>query len=101
MVPVHTVVVPVIVPADGPALTAMVVVALVEPQVPVMVYDIVTAPADIPVTTPDALTVALAVLLLLHVPPLVASVSVMLAVGHTLVGPLIGVTELPAFMVIL
>ena len=52
-----------------------------------------------PVTVPVVLTVALAVLLLLHVPPAVASVSVMLVPGHTDVGPLMVFTALPVFMV--
>lgn len=48
----------------------------------------VTAPAATPVTTPVAeLTVALAVLLLLHVPPAVASVSVVLIPVHNVEAP--------------
>jgi hypothetical protein len=47
-------------------------------------------PADTPVTTPVVLMVATAVLLLAHVPPLVAWVSVMLLPTHTLSGPLMG-----------
>lgn len=40
-------------------------------------------PALTPVTTPDASTVAIAVLLELQVPPLVASARVMVAPAHT------------------
>jgi len=50
----------------------------------------VTAPAVTPVTEPeDEPTVAIAMLLLLHVPPTVASSNVMLEPGHTWVGPVI------------
>lgn len=60
----------------------------------------VTTPAATPVTVPvAAFTVALAVLLLLHVPPVVASASVMDEPGHTEVGPVIAATDVPALMV--
>jgi hypothetical protein len=59
----------------------------------------VTAPAVTPVTMPVVLTVALAVLLLLHTPPVLASVRVMLAPGQTDVAPTIGLTTLPALTV--
>ena len=48
----------------------------------------VAVPADTPLTTP-LLTVAVAGVLLLHVPPVVASVSVVVAAVHTLVEPVI------------
>lgn len=51
---------------------------------------IVAEPADIPVTTPEPLTVAIAVLLLLHVPPGVALVKVMAEPTHVAEGPPIG-----------
>ena len=44
-------------------------------------------PVATPVTTPALLTVASAALLLLQVPPVVASVSVMVAPVHTIAGP--------------
>ena len=47
----------------------------------------VTAPADTPVTTPVELTVAMDVLLLLHVPPGVASASVVDDPMHTVLLP--------------
>ena len=47
------------------------------------------APADNPVTRPELLIVATPVLPLLHVPPVVASVSVIVEPIHTLPGPLI------------
>lgn len=40
-----------------------------------------------PVTTPDVLTVPSAVLLLLHVPPVVVSVSVVVRPVHTFIVP--------------
>ena len=48
-----------------------------------------TEPAETPVTTPVELTVAIAGLLLLQVPPTVVSISVMVLPVHTLVGPVI------------
>ena len=45
-------------------------------------------PAVIPATTPVALTLAMAALLLLHVPPVVALVNVMVEPAHTVDGPL-------------
>ena len=49
---------------------------------------IVTVPAETPVTTPvDEPTVAIEVLLLLHVPPLVESNKVIVDPTHTEVGP--------------
>lgn len=51
---------------------------------------IVAVPAVVPpVTLPDASTVAISVLLLLHVPPLAASASVIIAPAHTADGPVI------------
>ncbi len=49
-----------------------------------MVTPVVTPP-----TTPDELTVATAVALLLHVPPVVVSRSVVVAPWHTLAVPVI------------
>ena len=46
-------------------------------------------PAAMPITTPPALTLPMAVLLLLHVPPPEASVKVIVAPGQTTVVPLI------------
>ena len=42
-----------------------------------MVYVMVVTPAPLPVTTPTELTEAIPVLALLHVPPAVASLKVM------------------------
>ena len=51
----------------------------------------VGTPADTPVTTPvDEPTVAIAVLLLLQVPPVVASLIIIEEPVHTVVRPVIG-----------
>ena len=52
---------------------------------------IVVVPADTPVTTPEVTsTVAIAALPLLHVPPVVASLSVEVAPAHIFVIPVTG-----------
>ena len=52
------------------------------------IYDITDVPADTPETIPVAEPIAaIAVLLLLHVPPAVASVNVVVWAWHTLVAP--------------
>jgi hypothetical protein len=58
-----------ITPDAGEALMVIAVVEVAVPQPVVDVYVIVAEPALTPVTTPEASTVATAVLLLLHVPP--------------------------------
>ena len=74
--------------ADGVGLTVTVVVVV---QKPAIVYVMTVVPKVPPVTTPVAEPiVATPVLLLTHVPPLTASVRVMVAPTHTAVGPLIG-----------
>ena len=52
----------------------------------------VEVPADTPVTTPELFIVATSVLLLLHEPPAVASLNVLVFQIQTLVIPVIGVT---------
>lgn len=62
----------------------------------------VTAPVLTPlaVTSPDALPiVAINVLLLFHVPPIVASLSVVVKLAHTLTAPMIGVITPTTFTV--
>jgi len=49
----------------------------------------VAVPAAAPVTFPEVFTVAIAVLLLLHVPPVVALLNDVVAPGHTTVVPVI------------
>jgi hypothetical protein len=78
----HKVVVPVI--AAGEAFTVM---ALVTAQLPGSVYEIVADPAPTPDTTPPD-TVALAVVLV-HVPPALPSVRVVVEPVHTVAAPLI------------
>jgi hypothetical protein len=71
--PAHTVVGPVI--AAVPVTTEIVYVATAVPQLLVTVYNMVSIPADTPVTNPPLVTVAVP-LLALHTPPVAASVSV-------------------------
>lgn len=77
--PAHTVAVPVI--AEGDAVTVMVFVVIH----PVGNVNVIAAlPADTPVITPvEEAAVAIAVLLLLHVPPPEASLSVIVEPVHT------------------
>jgi hypothetical protein len=67
-------------PKTGAALTVMAVVVLLHP-VEAWVNVNVAVPAAIPVTTPALVTVATAVLLLVHVPPVVGE-TVLVAPGH-------------------
>ena len=91
--PMQISVFPVIAATVVGALTVTIMVVEIDPHVFVMVYDIVTVFKETPVTTPAELTVATAVLLLLQVPPAVASVSTMVWPLHTfVVEPPIGVT---------
>jgi hypothetical protein len=87
--PAHTEAVPVIVPADGSALTATDCVVVAAPQPPVTAYDIVALPATTPVTTPEADTEAMLVLELLHTPPVVAFERDVAAPAHTEAVPVI------------
>ena len=48
---------------------------------------IATVPADTPVTIPIELTVAVDILLLLHAPPPMLSLNVIIAPVHTMPGP--------------
>jgi hypothetical protein len=84
LVPTHTL------PSVGdiPAGVVLTVMALVTKQpVAVMVYVIVAIPVVTPFTTPPAVTLATAALLLLHVPPGVALVQVVLSPIHIDVDP--------------
>jgi len=86
LAPVHTVNEPAIGP--GPGLTVTVVVVA---QPDDTEYEIVTVPSVAPHTTPVVgTTVAVTGVALLHVPPGVASLSVMDEPGQTSVGPVIG-----------
>ena len=71
--PTHTLVAPDIVPVSATFTVTCVVVV----QLPPTVYVILAVPADIAASTPDdAFMVAMAVVPLLHVPPVVALASV-------------------------
>ncbi len=74
--PIHTELLPVMV---GDALTVMVLYA----KQPPVVYVIFTTPDETPVTTPEESTEAMAVLLLLQVPPEVDAESVRVSPTHT------------------
>lgn len=84
--PLHTPVGPDIVPASGSGFIVTVIVATAVPHVLVTVYCIVSVPLVTPVTTPAADMVAFPVVVL-HTPPAVEFVSVIVAPGHTLFGP--------------
>ena len=70
------------------------------PQVLLTVYEISTLPPDSPVTTPPDVMLAIAELLLLHVPPTVAFVNVMELVIVTAAGPDIAATGATVLTVI-
>ena len=89
VVPVQTKVRPEIVPASAEVPTVTPAVTIAEPQLVVTVYVIVAEPVATPVTTPVAETVAIEILLLLHVPPLTASARVVVAPVQTDVVPVI------------
>ena len=80
----HTEVVPVI-----PVGVMLTVNGIAIPQPAADVYEMFRVPLAIPATTPVVFTVPSAVLLLLQVPPVVASVSVVVDPAHTLLVPAI------------
>lgn len=67
----------------------MILVATAVPQLLVTLYFMVSVPVVSPVTVPVVFTVAIVVNTLLHVPPLVASVRVMVEPTHTAAAPAI------------
>ena len=79
----HTLVGPVMVPAKGVALTVMVLVAATVPQVLLLVYEIIAEPAARPVTTPEVLTEAIDVAVLVHVPPATLLARALVVPIHT------------------
>jgi hypothetical protein len=91
--PTHTVEDPVIGPTAGIGVTVTTFDALKVPQVLAIVYLIVSVPALTPVTTPVALTVAIAGNTLLQLPPASASVRVIELPWQTVDKPAIGLTE--------
>jgi hypothetical protein len=82
------------VPADADEVTVTGSVANAIPHAPDTSYEIVALPALIPETTPDELTVATSVLLLVHVPPETVAERVELVAGQIVDVPLI----VPAFV---
>ena len=80
--PAHTLEPPVIVPATGSGFIVIVFVATAVPHEFVVLYFIVSVPAETPVTIPPPVTEAL-VLLALHTPPAVASVTGIVDPAHT------------------
>jgi len=90
--PWQSVVTPVIDPANGEGFTKIARVAVPVPQLFDNWYVIVAEPAITPVITPNVLMVAIAGELLLHVPPPVALVNVVVNPGQTLEAPLIAAT---------
>jgi hypothetical protein len=92
VLPTHTLAVPLNVPASGPVVTVMESVARSDPEQepdPLTVYEIVAEPTETPVTTPEALTVAMEVFDEVHAPP-ASPFDVMVVVfpTHTLAVPL-------------
>ncbi len=92
--PTHSDNVPTIGLTGGSGFTDSVRVMDESPHIFATVYVMVAVPTAIPVTTPEeAFTLAIKVLLLLHVPPVMESVSVVDAPKHTCVLPKIaGIT---------
>lgn len=88
VLPVHTLVGPVIVPAVRYAPIVITFVATYEPHALTTLYIIVSRPEDTPVSKPVPLIVALP-LVALHVPPGTVSVSVVNVPAHTVAGPTI------------
>jgi hypothetical protein len=82
----QTMVVPEIVPANGSVLTLIVTGATAEPQLLLTLYDKVAVPSATPDTTPPE-TVAVPVLPLVHVPPVILGIRVVVAPAQTVVVP--------------
>ena len=92
VLPTHTPEVPLKVPASGPGVTVIESVARSDPEHepdPFTVYVIVAEPTATPVTTPEALTVAMELLDEVHAPPVSPfDVIVVIFPTHTLAVPL-------------
>jgi hypothetical protein len=96
LLPTHTVVFPAI--AVGIVLT---VKGIVETQPALVVYNIFAVPPDTPVISPVVtFAIATVVLLLLHVPPNIALLSVIVVPWHTVVVPVIGATGFTVTVVV-
>jgi hypothetical protein len=93
LLPVQAVVVPVIAAIVGGAATVMPAVTTAVPQLLVTAYEMVADPKLTPNTTPPVFIDATAALLVLHVPPAVASVRVVVLPLQTVVAPTIGAAK--------
>ena len=98
--PAQTLSAPSMVPASGKAFTVTLSVVVANPH-ELEVYEIVAVPGVSPVTTPDALIVAIAPLLLLHPPPVATLLNVIAAPAHTLSTPRMVPTSGSGFVVTL
>jgi hypothetical protein len=87
--PTHTTDSPDNVPATGAGLTVIGAVVVSAEHADDVIYVMVVLPAVTPVTTPPADMVAIAMLPLLHTPPPVLAVKVVVAPGQTDDAPLI------------
>ena len=96
--PTQTTVGPERVPASGAGFTVTTLVATCVPQALIMVYLMVSTPADTPLTTPVVFTDAMAGNTVLHVPPVVALLSVMVALAQTVDGPVMA--EIPLLLTV-
>jgi hypothetical protein len=72
-----------VIAVSNTAFTVTILVAATLPQLFVTVYDIVTVPAAIPVTSPELFTVATSEFDEDHVPPAVVLLNVMVAPAFT------------------
>ena len=101
VLPSHTALVPVMIPADGLAFTVIdwLTASLQSPVV--TVYVIVVVPADKPLTTPVLLMVATAGLLLIHTPPVVVLLNASVLPSQTAAPPLIVPADGLVFTVVL
>ena len=85
--PAQTLATPGTAPAYGSGLTVTTVLAFATPQPLVTVYNMFAMPCAIPVTTPEAFTVAIAVASLLHTPPVAPAVKVITDPTQTVAAP--------------
>ena len=89
LLPEHKDLIPLTVIADGGGITKTSAVSLDVPQTFVFEHVMITEPEVIPKTVPEALTVAIEVLLLDHETPVDVSDRTMVLPTHTVVGPVI------------
>ena len=85
--PTHSTDGPTMLPASGCGFTVIVLVVETDPQLLDTVYEMVSIPADTPVTIPEPVPTVAVVLLLLHTPPVVPLLSVIVVPTQTLLEP--------------